>query len=119
MENARARLEVADEKLRTAVKAFEDSVEEAFSYEALLRQVGPLTRSLGADAPTLPGDEIPPHERKRALDTLVLSVHTAYYRLAERVGEATHVGCLPSDDPLQNFERLEAKLTEIESATDP
>jgi hypothetical protein len=34
-------------------------VEEAFGYEALLRQVGSLTRSLGADVPTLPGDEIP------------------------------------------------------------
>jgi len=39
--------------------------------------------------------------------------------LAEKVGEATHAGCLPSEDPLQNFERLEAKLTEIESANDP
>jgi hypothetical protein len=91
-------------------------VEESFSYEALLRQAVPLTQSLGADVPTLPGDEIPAHERKRALDTLALSVHTAYYRLAQKVGDATHAGCLPSEDPLQNFERLEAKLTEIESA---
>ena len=70
------------------------------------------------DVPTLPGDEISPHERKLALDTLVLSVHTAYYRLANRVGDVTNAGCLPSEDPLQNFERLEAELTEIESATD-
>jgi hypothetical protein len=118
MENAKMRLEATDDKLRVAVDALDDSVRAAFRYGALLRQVGPLTRSLGADVPTLPGDEIPEHERKRALDTLVLSVHTAYYRLAERVGEATHTGCLPSEDPLQNFARLEAKLTEIESATD-
>jgi hypothetical protein len=33
---------------------------EALSYEALLRRVRPLTRSLGAgDVPVLPGDEIP------------------------------------------------------------
>jgi hypothetical protein len=43
MKNAKAQLEAADEKLRTAVKALEDSAGEAFSYEALLRQVGPLT----------------------------------------------------------------------------
>ena len=45
MENAKARLEAVDERLRTAVKTFEDSVGDAFSYEALLRQVVPLTLS--------------------------------------------------------------------------
>jgi len=118
MEKAKARLEAADERLRTAVKRFEDSVGEACTYEALLLQIGSLTRSLGVDVPTLPGDEISPHERKRALDTLAENVHAAYYRLAERVGEATHAGRPASEGPLQNFERLEAKLTEIASAVD-
>jgi hypothetical protein len=102
-----------------AVEALEDSLREALTYEALLFRVRPLSRALGAgDVPVIPGDEIPDLERKRATDDLASRVSAAHYRLLEKIDEATRWSWQPSDDPLDNFDRLEAMLAEIESTGD-
>jgi hypothetical protein len=115
MERAKARLGMADEKLRGAVEALEHSLDQAFSYEALLRRVSPLTMSLGA-VDVLPGDETPELERKRAANHLASRVSAAYYVLLEKIDKATRWAWQPSDDPLENFDRLDAILLEIESS---
>jgi len=119
MEKAKARLALADEKLRTAVEALEDSLREALGYETLLRRVSPLTRSLGATTvPVLPGDETPDRERKRVSDDLAARVFAACYLLLEKIDKAMRWTWQPSDNALENFDRLEAMLAEIESTGD-
>jgi hypothetical protein len=57
-------------------------------------------------------------QMRRVYNDLASRVSAAYYLLLEKIDNSTRCTWQPSEHPMENFDRLQAMLVEIESAGD-